>query len=139
MIHVMDISESVQLLLSSKTCVIDRFYDHLLTEFPQLRHHFENHNLRTQASMLTVALASVEAYYVHRFPATEHYLKVLGNRHFHQGVRVEDFPSFQLALLKTLEEFFAEDWQPALATQWSDALELAIKTMQEGYKDTYTV
>ena len=135
----MDISESVQSLLSSKECVIERFYDRLLTRFPELRRHFENRNMRMQASMLTVALASVEAYYSYRFPATEHYLKVLGHRHFHEGVRTDDYPKFETALLETLREFFADDWESALVEQWQDALRLAIDTMLEGYKETYTL
>lgn len=135
----MDISESVQILLSSKARVIERFYDRLLTQHSELRHHFENRDLRMQASMLTVALASVEAYYSHRFPATEHYLKVLGHRHFHEGVQADDFSKFQTVLLETLEEFFADQWRPSLATQWSQALELAIDTMREGYRETYTL
>ncbi len=135
----MDISESVQVLLSSKARVIERFYDRLLTQHPDLRHHFESRDMRMQASMLTVALASVEAYYSHRFPATEHYLHVLGHRHFHEGVRAEDFGKFQSVLLEILEEFFADEWDESLATQWSEALELTVNVMREGYQDTYTM
>ncbi len=135
----MDISESVQSLLNSRALVIERFYDRLLTKYPELRWHFEGRNLRVQASMLTMALASIEAYYLHRFPATEHYLKVLGNRHFHEGVKLDDLPKFQTELLATLEEYFGVEWQPALANQWQQALDLAIATMREGYKDNYTL
>lgn len=135
----MDISESVQVLLSSKDRVIERFYDRLLKEYPELQRHFVNRDMRVQASMLTVASVSVEGYYSHRFPATEHYLKVLGNRHFHEGVRPEDYPKFQAVFLATLEEAFADDWQPALAEQWREALELTIRTMLEGYDGTYTM
>lgn len=135
----MEISESVQVLLSSKGRVIERFYDRLLTRHPDLRHHFETRDLRMQASMLTVALASVEAYFLHRFPATEHYLHVLGHRHFHEGVRTEDFGKFQSVLLEILEEFFADQWDEALAGQWREALTLAIDAMREGYRETYTM
>ena len=38
-----------------------------------------------QASIVMMAFVSVEAYQTHRFLATEHYLRVLGNRHFHNG------------------------------------------------------
>ncbi len=135
----MDISASVQALLASKGCVIEHFYDQLFSKDPELRRHFENHDMRVQASMLTVALASVEAYYSQRFPATEHYLKVLGNRHFHEGVQLDDYAQFQTALIETLEGFFADEWDPLLASQWAEALELAILTMQEGYGETYTL
>ena len=136
---VMDIAESVQALLSSKECVIERFYDRLLADSPELRRHFANRDMRVQASMLTMAAVSVEAYYSHGFPAIEHYLKVLGNRHFHEGVRADDYPKFQAAFLATLEEFFADDWQPVLAEQWRKALELAVSTMLKGYDRTLTM
>ena len=135
----MDISASVPAIMSSKGCIIERFYDRMFAEHPELHRHFTNRDMRIQASMLTVALASVEAYYSHHFPATEHYLKVLGNRHFHEGVRPEDYPKFQTALLETLEDFFGDQWQPDLARQWKEALELAVQTMLEGYHKVYTM
>ena len=135
----MTISESVQALLSSKGRVIERFYEQFPTEHPELKRHFENRNLTVQASMLTVALASVEAYYSHRFFATEHYLKVLGNRHYHEGVRPEDYPKFSSTLLEILEGFLGDDWSPELKDEWQQALDLAIATMLEGYKETYTL
>lgn len=135
----MDISASVPAILSSKASVIERFYERMFAQHPELRRHFDNRDMRIQASMLTVALASVEAFYSHHFPATEHYLKVLGNRHFHEGVQPNDYLKFQTALLKTLEDFFGDEWQPELARQWKEALELAVKTMLEGYQDVYTM
>ncbi len=135
----MDISESVQALLSSKLNIIRRFYDHMFMMFPELRRHFVNRDLHVQATMLTMALSSVEGYYRHRFPATAHYLKVLGNRHFHEGVRAEDYAKFQAALLETLKEFFADEWSKSLEREWSEALELAFEKMQQGYEGTHTM
>lgn len=134
----MDITESVQALLSSKERVIERFYDRLLTQHPELRRHFENRDMRIQASMLTIALASVEAYYTQRFFATAHYLRVLGHRHFHEGVRPEDYPKFRDTLMQILKGFLGNDWTPQLEEQWREALDLTIATMLEGYDDTYT-
>ena len=91
-----NIIESVQTLFSSQERVVERFYERFLKEYPELRHHFESRDLKMQASIVTMALVSVEAYYTHRFPATEHDLRVLGNRHFHNGIRPEDFPKFWL-------------------------------------------
>ena len=134
----MNISESVQVLLSSKDRVIERFYERFLTQYPELKRHFESRDMRMQASMLTVALASVEAYYTHRFFATEHYLKVLGHRHYHEGVKPEDYPKFCSALLEVLQGFHGDDWSEPLENEWRRALDLAIATMLEGYQDSYT-
>ena len=135
----MDISDSVAALLSSKMRVIDRFYELLLSRYPELRHHFASRDMRMQATMLTMALASVEAYYLHRFPATEHYFQVLGHRHFHTGVQLEDFDKFQSVLLEVLAEFHGQDWTTSLAGQWDQALRLAIERMRSGYRETFTM
>ena len=134
----MNITESVQTLLSSQKRVVERFYERFLSEHPELRHHFESRDLKMQASIVTMALVSVEAYYTHRFPATEHYLRVLGNRHFHNGIRPEDFPKFRDVLLITLEEFHGDKWHQGLQREWKDAIDLAVSIMLEGYQRTYT-
>ncbi len=134
----MDITDSIQAILNSHDRVVEGFYERLLTTHPDLQHLFENRDLAVQASMVTMGLVSVEAYYTNRFPATEHYLKVLGNRHFHDGVRREDLPKFRDTLLVTLSEFHAERWNDALHQQWFDAIDLAISVMLEGYERSYT-
>ena len=136
--HLVDISESVEKLLSSKVRVIDRFYSLLLARHPELKHHFDQRDLRMQSTMLTLALASAESYYLHRFPATEHYFQVLGHRHFHAGVRQEDFGKFQAVLLEVLAEFHETDWSAELEQQWRSATDLAIEKMSDGYVETFT-
>lgn len=133
----MNISESVEALLSSKDRVVERFYERFLSTYPELSHHFENGDLKVQASKVTMALVSVEANFTQRFPATEHYLKVLGHRHYHNGVRPEDFPKFRDVLIEILAEFLGDDWSDQLQDEWQAALNLAIATMLEGYEQTY--
>ncbi len=135
----MDISQSVQSLLQSKERVIEKFYRRLLEKHPELSPHFENRDLMVQASMLTMALVSVEAFFFHRFPATEHYLKVLGYRHAQTGVQIGDYPKFSQVLLEILAEFHANNWNAELAEQWQQALDVAIETMKHGYDETYTI
>ncbi len=134
----MNITESVQTLLNSQDRVVERFYDRFLERHPDLRYHFEQRDMERQASIVTMALVSVEAYYMNRFPATEHYLRVIGHRHFHGGIRPEDFPRFRDVLLETLEEFHGADWDEELCQQWKTAIDLAVSVMLEGYKRTYT-
>jgi len=110
----MKISESVHALLTSKERVVERFYEQFLTLYPELKSHFESRDLKLQASIVTMALVSVEAYYSHRFPAVEHYLHVLGHRHYHDGIPPDGFPKFRDVLLTTLEEFHGTDWTTEL-------------------------
>ena len=134
----MNISDSVQLLLSSQQRIVEQFYDRFLTRHPELQHHFESRDLERQASMVTMALVMVEANYSHHYPATEHYLKVLGNRHFHNGIRRDDFPKFRDVMLDTLQDFHAVDWDEKLHQEWRAAIDLAINVMLEGYSANYT-
>ena len=134
----MNISDSAQSLLNSKERVVERFYERFFTLHSDLRRHFESRDIKMQASIVTMALVSVEAYYTHRFPATEHYLRVLGHRHFHNGIRPEDFSKFRDVLLETLEEFHGEAWHRELHRQWHDAIDLAVSVMLEGYERSYT-
>lgn len=133
----MDITQSAGELLASKVRVTERFYSLLLSRHPELKVLFERRDMRMQATMLTMALASIESFYQHRFPATEHYFQVLGHRHFHAGVRLEDFGKFQSVLLEVLAEFHASDWTEDLARQWTEAFEVAAAKMQEGYRESF--
>lgn len=135
----MDITESVQALLNSHERIVERFYERFLQQYPELRHHFETRDMAVQASIVTMGLVSVEAYYTNRFPATEHYLKVLGHRHFHNGVREEDFPRFRDVLLETLKDFHGSDWDDTLHRAWREAFDLSVSVMLEGYTSVYTM
>ncbi len=134
----MTISSTVDALLGSKDRVVERFYDGLLTEYPELQRYFEHRDLRIQASMVTMALVHVEGYYSHRFPATRHYLQVLGHRHYHLGVRPEDLVKFRDAMLSALADFLGNAWTEQLASDWKEALDLAIEVMLEGYQQDFT-
>jgi len=133
----MNLSESVPILLDSQSSVVEDFYKRFLEQHPEVSHHFKRRDLRMQASIVTMALLSVDAHYTHRFPATEHYLKVLGHRHYHEGIQPEDFPKFRDVLIETLKDFLQEDWDQQLHDEWYAALNLAIYTMLEGYQKTY--
>lgn len=133
----MTISESIEALLSSKDRVVEGFYERLLAAHPDLRRHFESIDLRAQASIVTMALLAVEGFYTNRFAATEHYLHVLGHRHYHDGIEPQDLNKFRDIMLLTLQEFHCNDWTTALHDQWRAALDLTITTMLEGYERAY--
>ncbi|MFV0445894.1 MAG: globin domain-containing protein [Planctomycetaceae bacterium] len=134
----MTISESVEQLLGSKVRVTEQFYSLLFSRHPELKVLFARSDMRMQATMLTMALASVESYYSHHFPATEHYFQVLGHRHFHAGVRRDDFIKFEITLLDVLREFHQQDWSADLEAEWRDATRKAVSKMEEGYTQTFT-
>lgn len=134
----MDIEQSVQQLLKQKQVVIERFYDIFLNRHPEVRPYFENVNLNHQATLLTMALIMVESHYSQSYPATTHYLHVLGHRHHQNGIKPEHFAKFRDCLLETLAEFHGDDWTTDLAHQWRQAVEKSVSTMLEGYERAYT-
>jgi hemoglobin-like flavoprotein len=133
----MAIEESVQRLLAEKTTIVRLFYDRFLGEEPKVREYFADTDLEQQAVVLTMALVMVEGYFSHAYPATRHYLKVLGHRHNLRKIPPDLYPKFCECLLKTLAEFHAGDWDTELSTEWRDALEIATRAMLEGYKRPY--
>ncbi len=134
----MHISDSVHELLTSKQRVVERFYEKFLSQHPELSHHFQTRDLKMQASIVAMALVNVEGYYTNRFPTVEHYLRVLGHRHYHNGIRNEDFPKFRDVMLETLAEFHGDDWNEQLYSDWKQAIDLSVSVMLEGYSQTYT-
>jgi hemoglobin-like flavoprotein len=135
----MDIQDSLRVILERKECISDLFYKVFLDEFPEVRHHFEGVTMQYQAVSLTMALMVIETHYAHSFGATEMYLKYLGSKHHARKIEPESYPKFRVALLTALEQFHNKDWNPDLARQWDEAMEKAIQTMSEGYKQHYTV
>lgn len=131
----MNISESVAFILGRKDNAIQGFYDRFLEAYPQVGSYFTGIDLRRQSIMLTIALASVEAYYTGNYPALSHYLRVLGKRHLENvNVRPEHYPLFRECLLATLEDIHGDQWDADLQRQWGEAIDKAIETMLEGYK-----
>ena len=133
----MQIDESLQRILSQKDLVIERFYERFLEGNADVRKHFAAVDMKQQSVMLTMALIMVESHYSYSYPATEHYLKVLGDRHHEMGVKPELYPKFRDCLLQAIEQFHADDWNEHLAAQWRDALDQATNTMLKGYKRAY--
>ncbi len=132
------INESVQVLLSDKAVVIRRFYDRFLAECPEARPYFDDVKLEHQASLLTIALVTMETHYSHSYPATEHYLKVLGYRHRDNGIPPQLFPRFGESLIATLKEYHGADWNDGLELQWNEAFAKTTATMLEGYEMEFT-
>lgn len=133
----MQIGESIQLLLSHKEQVIETFYHRFLDRHREAQVYFEGVNVSHQATMLTMALLTVECHFSNAYPATEHYLRVLGHRHHDWGIPRDLYPAFRDCLLETLAEFHGSQWDADLSGAWRAALDQSIAVMLEGYEDEY--
>jgi len=133
----MAIEESVSRLLAEESAVGRLFYDRLLAQYPEVSEYFADTDLEQQAVVLTMALVMVETYFSHAYPASRHYLKVLGHRHHQREIPADLYSKFCECLLGTLAEFHGDDWTTELSTEWRDALDIASKAMLDGYKKPY--
>lgn len=135
----MRLEDSLNHVLSQKDLVFQQFYERFLAQCPAATPLFIGVDLRIQALMLTTALIVVEAHAREDFPAIEHYLHVLGDRHRNAGVRRELFPAFRDCLVETIRTCHSDDWSDELADAWKTALDRATQTMLEGYERDYPI
>lgn len=131
----MNISESVQHIMSRHDLVTDLFYIKFLDGYPDVRKYFEGIDLDQQAVVLKMALPVIEQYHRHGYPAAEQYLKVLGHRHEIRGVPPELYADWRDCLLDTLEQFHGQDWNDSLENEWTEAINLATDVMCQGYDE----
>ena len=133
----MQLDESLQRVLADKDQVIHRFYSRFLSEQPSAVPLFDGVDLKKQALMLTVALIVAQAHSREDYPAVEHYLLVLGDRHREAGVPRELFAPFRDCLVETIRMSQPDEWDEDLANAWRAALNRATQTMFEGYDGDY--
>ena len=111
------------------------FYARFFETCPEARPFFKDVDLEVQANVLLNALHIVVSHGCHRFPATEAYLKILGQRHHQRHIPATMYPGFFAVLLEVLAEFHGESWGPELEQQWREAFELTGRTMAAGHID----
>ena len=134
----MKFSESVAKVVESETFALAGFYDRLFARYPEFQPYFSESSLKRQVVMLTMALVGVKHYPIVHAPAHA-YLQVLGTKHRGRGVAKELYAKFIEVLVDEVAEFHADDWNESLARQWTEALNLVVATMHEGYDDEQPV
>lgn len=130
----MDIAESYQAILAGKATVADLFYEKYLTRYPDVRRFFANSDMTHQAIMLRMALTIVAQYYLNRFQAMEEYLRIIGFRHKRREIPRDLYADWRDCMLDTLEEFHDDNWSDGLQRQWTEAIDLTVKRLLEGYE-----
>lgn len=135
----MQISESLHAILHSKDEMAQRFYRRFLTAYPEVQHHFDKVDMHRQGILLTTALIVVERFYDKPTAAVEQYLEYLGTKHHDLKIEKELYSPWTEAMIATLAEFHAEDWDAELEKQWRQAFGRAIETMFRGYERRVTV
>jgi hemoglobin-like flavoprotein len=129
----MNISQSIHEILNRDEVVADLFYDIFLDRHPEVRRYFVGVDLKQQAIVLTMMLSVIEDYYLHTYPATARYLRIVGQKHKALGIPAETFPIFGQCLLETLEQFHGIDWNPQLGDEWRNGIHKASQVLLEAY------
>ena len=136
----MEIHESIQEVFRKDRRLADLFYGLFFDRHPEARPFFDGVDLGRQAVLLTMALMLVEHHYLNHNRVTEDYLRILGyQHHVRRGIPADLYPPFYECLLVALEQFHGSDWEPRLAGQWREALEMTSRIMLEGYQGHHPV
>jgi hemoglobin-like flavoprotein len=130
----MELSESVEQIVSNESLALEGFYDRLFERYPEFRDYFSESRIQRQTLMLTMALVSVKQYPKHRGSAHA-YLQAIGTKHSGRGISADLYPKFIEVLVEKVAEFHGDEWDESLGKQWTDALNLAAATMHEGGDD----
>jgi adenylate cyclase len=110
-----------------------RFYANLFEAHPELRPLFRN-DLATQTKMLMSILSSAVKG-LNRMQEIVGGLRVLGKRHPDYGVKRVDYDKVSSALIRTLEEFLADEFTPELHHAWVTVYGMIAETMIEASED----
>ena len=130
----MDIAESGRQILSGHGIVSRLFYEKYLQRYPEVGRFFAETDIVHQAVMLRMALTIVEQYYRCRYKAAEDYLRIIGFRHMRRGIAPDMYSEWRDCMLDSLEEFHGDDWNDGLEQQWTEAINLAVDRILEGYE-----
>ncbi|HMF17020.1 MAG TPA: hypothetical protein VKE98_07430 [Gemmataceae bacterium] len=107
----MQITESLDQILSERKLITERFYNEKLFKvYPEFIPYFNSTNMGVQPMMLMMALQGVVCTLSGSYPAIEQYLRYLGTRHRKVGIPQELCPKFCEMLLATVEEYHGKDW-----------------------------
>lgn len=105
----------------------ERFYANLFQSYPETRPLFRN-DLAAQSKML-ISILSSAVKGLNRMPEIVGGLRALGKRHPDYGVTRSDYDKVLHSLIKTLEEFLADDFTPEVHHAWRTVYGTIAETM----------
>ena len=113
------LQSSFELVKPSADELVDRFYDRLFRDYPEVRPLFPE-EMGLQKGHLLASLVFV----VENLRSPERlttYLQDLGLRHVNYGVEPKHYPAVGRTLLATLAEVAGDAWTDELQQAWADA------------------
>src|SRR5690554_1621177 len=123
------VEQNFDRLLTVGEAFSQRFYQRLITQFPQLLPLFKSVNIEGQHKKL---LASIVLLIQHLRDSEMmvDYLQGLGVRHQQYGVEAEHFLFFIDNWIAVVAEFTGQDWNSSLEQAWRQVLTYVVRLMQ---------
>lgn len=121
------VQSSFDSLIPRASAFGERFYANLFESYPELQPLFRS-DLTAQTKMLMSILSSAVKG-LNRMPEIIGGLRALGKRHPDYGVTRTDYDKVLHSLIKTLEEFLADDFTPEVHHAWRTVYGMIAETM----------
>jgi hemoglobin-like flavoprotein len=125
------LENSFQLIKPQAEEFATKFYDNLLTDYPEVQPLFAHTDLTKQRKHLISALVLVVEN-LRRPESLKEALTSLGVRHVNYGTIPEYYPFVGQTLLKTFEQVLQTNWTPEIKQAWVDAYEVISQVMLTG-------
>lgn len=124
------ITDSFNALAPHAEDLVNRFYERMFTEHPEVRPMFPD-DMGQQKMHLLTSLALVVKN-IDNFAALEQPLKKMGARHLNYGARPEHYPIVGGTLLAVMGELAGDLWTDQLREDWTAAVDTIADTMIAG-------
>ncbi|MHB1038360.1 MAG: globin domain-containing protein [Pirellulales bacterium] len=110
---------------------IDRFFQNLFREHPEIRPLFVNTDMPKQKEVLLAALTILVSN-LRRPEVLDRALEDLGARHVDYGVTEEHYRAFGATLVDTMAEVAGEAWNNEYRRAWTEAFDAISERMLAG-------
>ncbi|TNE43345.1 MAG: flavohemoprotein [Deltaproteobacteria bacterium] len=127
MLDVQVLRDSFKWVAPKADLLMERFYERLFAQFPQVKPMFANTSMKIQQTKLLHSLTLIIAR-VDQPEKLQPYLYNLGGRHVGYGAKPEHYLAVGECLLGALEETAGPAWTEEVSSTWIAAYD-AIQTM----------
>jgi hemoglobin-like flavoprotein len=115
------LNESFRAITQEGEAFVESFYQNLFAEAPETRMLFSE-DMEAQRRKLLLSLTTIVGA-LDKPELLNPYLQELGRTHQQYNVTPRYYAVAGQALLKTLADYFGEDWSPQLQIAWTEAYE----------------
>lgn len=124
------IKDSFNALAPHGESLVNRFYEKMFSEHPEVRPMFPDDMSQQKMHLLTSLALVVKN--IDNFAALEQPLKKMGARHLAYGTKPEHYPVVGGTLLAVMGEMAGELWTDQLREDWTAAVNAIAGTMIAG-------